>query len=328
MSEIIGRECEVGLGREYTRGLARSTAEKWLKRIVCNIIPRAEHAVDESSHGVLEDSDNRRVVKKWTEGELSGHAHADAIGYIFLNLYGTDTESTLDTGVYQHIYSLAQNIQHDSLSIFIKDGSVKQKVYTNGMVASLELSATVDEIVRFSANFVAGEGSDNADSPSYDTEYDFVAKDISVKVADTEAGLSSATALKVKNLTVNFDAGLIRDHIFGSYYPDDVYNSRFSIEGSFSRNYEDTTFEDLFQNDSAKYMKITIEGDTDLGGGNYPKIEILLYKSKIMDWSRAGGNDELVTEEVSFKGFYNATDEKQSQVTLVNKTEEFDVSST
>jgi hypothetical protein len=39
-----------------------------------------------------------------------------------------------------------------------------------------------------------------------------------------------------------------------------------------------------------------------------------------MDWNRAGGADELVTEPIKFRAFYNATDSKQSTVTLQNLT--------
>jgi hypothetical protein len=67
-------------------------------------------------------------------------------------------------------------------------------------------------------------------------------------------------------------------------------------------------------------MSITIKGDEDLGAGNNPTITILLNKAQIMDWNRSGGSNDLVTETVSFKAFFNAEDTAQSSVKIRNLT--------
>jgi len=323
MSEIIGRQIELGVTVEQTRGTPQAVAEKWLKKITANIRSRAEHAIDESSHGVLEDSDGRRVIKKWIEGDVEGNLHIDAIGYFLYNIFGSISSSWVASGVYSHVFTLAQSIQHASLAIFAKDGGAQQKVFNNAMVGSLQIQAAMDGIVRFTASIMAKTEATNSDTPSYDTEYDFIGKDITVKMADTEAGLSGATAIKAKDLNITFDQGIISDYVFGSYNPDDIYNGKMSIEGEMTLNFEDTTYKDLYLADTNKYMQIQIAGTTDIGGGNYPTITILLYKVRISDWDRSGGNDELVTQKVSFKAFYNSTDSKQSQVTVKNNTAEY-----
>ena len=325
MSEIIGRQIEAGIGVEYTRGSEPAGPEKWFKNVMASIVERAEKVVDDNKRGVMEDSEGARVIKKWIEGELSGILHADAIGYILYNLYGAVSSSNVAGSVYSHEFTVPQNnIEHASLSIYAKDGAVQQKVYTNGMVSTLELSASVDDYIRFTANFLAKQSASNSDTPSYDTEYDFIARDIVVKMADSEAGLSGASAIKVKNISVNWDTGLIRDHVVGSYFPDDLYDGKMSIEGEFTLNFDATTYKDLFLADTYKYMQIAITGETDIGGGNYPTLTILFYKVGIMDWNREGGNDELVTQTVRFKAFYRASDSGASKVTLQNLTTEYD----
>src|SRR6056297_1821964 len=219
MSEIIGRDLEVGLAVEDTRGTAQSSAEKWLKRASVNIRERAEHVTDDNTVGSLEDSEGRKVVQKWLEGELEASVQADMVGYLLYNLYGSVTSSELSSGVYEHTFTLEDSIQHSSLSIFVKDGSIEQQVFDTGMVASLEINASTEELVRMTANFQAKEGTSNSDTPSYDTEYDFVGKDITVKVADTESGLSGADELNLKDITVSWDAGTILDFVLGQYTP-------------------------------------------------------------------------------------------------------------
>jgi hypothetical protein len=86
--EIIGREIEVGFSTEATRGTAESVVDKWQKNVTANIVERAEYADDDSTHGVLEDMDGRRIVQKYIEGEMGGIVHVDAIGYLYSSIYG------------------------------------------------------------------------------------------------------------------------------------------------------------------------------------------------------------------------------------------------
>jgi len=318
--EIVGREIEFGVATEATRGSAETTADKWMRKVTANVVERATHALDDSTRGRLEDGEGRRKVQSYIEGDVEGILHADVIGWLLANIYGVVVTSTVTGSVKSHLFTLRQNIQHASLTLFAKDGSVQQSTFSNAMINTLEISAAIDEYVRFNASFLASVGASNSATPSYDTEYDFVARDITVKIADTEAGLAGATATKVKDLSVKWDQGLIRDHVVGAYTPDDIYNARLMIDGNFTLNFADETFKDLYLGNSAKYMSITIAGEADLGSGNNPTVTIVLNKVQFMDWNRSGGPNELVTEPISFRAFYNPTDSEQSTVTLKNLT--------
>lgn len=321
--ELVGREIEIGFATEATRGTAEPTVDKWQKNVTANVVERAEHAVDDATRGVLEDSDGRRVTQKYIEGDMEGIVHVDALGYLLASLYGKVATSTVTGSVKDHVFTLKQNIQHQSLTVFGLDGDAQKVKYAGCMVNTLELNATIDDYVRFTAGFIGQTATDHTETSSYDTEYDFIGRDISVKIADTEAGLAGATAIKVKAADLTWDQGGIRDHVFGSYTPDDVYNAKMMIEGTLTLNFADETYKDLYLSDTAKYMQIVIQGAADIGSGNNPTITILLNKVLLMDWNRSGGNDELVSEELSFKAFYNETDAQQSQITLRNLTSSY-----
>lgn len=322
--EIVGREIEFGVATEATRGTAETAANKWCRKVTANVVERAEHAIDETTRGRLEDGEGRRVVQRYVEGEVEGILHADVLGWFLANIYGIVVTSTVTGSVKQHIFSLAQNIQHPSLTLFAKDGSVQQLAFDNAMINTLEITAEIDDYVRFNASFIASGATNDDDTPSYDTEYDFVARDITIKMADTEAGLAGATALKAKNVSWKYDQGLIRDHVVGSYDPDDIYNAKLMIDGSFELNFADETYKDLYLGNSAKYMSITIAGEADLGSGNHPTVTLVLNKVQIMDWNRDGGANDLVTEPINFRAFYNPTDQEQSTTTLKNLTAAYD----
>ena len=321
MSEIIGKEIQLGVKVEGTRGTAETVASKWVKNVTADIFARVEKVVDDNSQGVLEDSSQTRVIKKWFDGELAGILHADAIGYFFEQIYGQSTTTTVETGeVYSHAYSVLQNIEHPTLSLFAKDGGVSQEVFNGGVVSTLELTATVDDFLRFSSSLMAKDATANSDTPAYATDYDFIGKDIIIKIASTEAGLSSATALKAKELGITWDTGATADYCFGAYSPSDVYNQKMMIEGTITKNYIDDTFKDLLTSDTAVYMEIAIVGETVLEGSNSPEIKILLNKVQVQDWDRSGANDDIVTEEITFKALYNNADSQQSELTLQNTT--------
>jgi hypothetical protein len=322
--EIVGREIEFGVATEATRGSAETVADKWMRKVTANVVERAMHAMDSTTRGRLEDGEGRRVVQTYVEGDVEGILHIDVIGWLLSNIYGVAVSSNVTGSIYSHVFSLGQNIQHQSLTLFAKDGAVQQQTFSNAMINTLEISASVDGYVRCAASFIASVAANNSDTPSYDTEYDFIPRDIVIKVADSEAGLSGATALKAKDVSIKWDQGLLRDHVVGSKTPDDVYNSMLKITGTFTLNFADETFKDLYLSDDAKYMSITITGEADLGSGNYPTLTVILNRAQFMEWNRSGGANELVTEPIAFQGFYNPTDGEQSTVTVKNLTSAYD----
>jgi len=324
MAEIIGRQLEVGLAVESVRGTAKTTAESWLKNTTGHIIDKAEFADDNSVHGVIEDQDGRRVVKKWVEGEMEGIVGCNAVGYFLYNLYGKDTEATVTSGVYSHLFAMDETIIHNSLTLFVKDGGVQQLAINNSMLSKFELTVTVDDYLRYKATWLGKTSVANATSPTCVADYDFIGKDIVVKIATTEAGLAGATPLSCKEVGLTFDTGLINDFVLGAYNPDDIYNAKLAIGGTIKKNFIDGTFKTLYQSDTYSYMSITITSANAISTTYFPTITILLNKVAINSWDRSGGADELVVEDIGFKAYYNATDAEASTITLQNSTAEYD----
>lgn len=326
MGELIGKQIELGIGIEDARGTAFATAEKWIKKITANIVPKSKKKVDESTMNVLEGSLGARAVKKWFEGNLTGNLQVDMIGYLLYNAYGAVSSSLVSDGVYDHTFSVGQSIQHPSLSIYAKDGANSQEAYQNAMIGSLEISASVDDYVKFTAGFICKDSVTNSDTPSYDTEYDFIGRDVSVRFADTESGLSEATAIKAKDISIKWDLGLIQSFVLNSYFADDIYDVDHKINVDFTLNYDDDTYKDLYLANSYKYMQIIIEGETAIGGTLKPTITLLLNRVQVMDWNRNdGAGSNLVDEPINVEAFYNESDSEKSSLILRNLTTEYDV---
>lgn len=324
MAKIIGRNIELGVGVENVRGTPASTAEHWLKKTNVDLFERAEKVVDESTRNKLADSLGQRITKKWVEGEIQGNVHIDPLGYFLYNLYGA-VSSVLDSGaVYDHTFTMSESIQHASLALFKKDGANSQEVINNVMLQSFGLEASVDEYVKFTAAVIGQTIAANSDTPSYQaTEYDFIGRDITVKFADSSGALGAAPAVPLKEINVNWETGVTPNFVVGDYNPEDIYNTMMSITGDFVLDYDDDTYKDIYMGDTYKYMQITIQGAADLGTSQYPTITITLYRVGLTGWELPDTN-ELVTQPISFKAFYNESDSKQSQVVIRNLTTEYD----
>ncbi len=322
--EILGRQVEIGFAVEGTRGTAETAASRWSKKVTASIMPRATLAADDGTRGQLAESDGRRIVEQWVDGDVSGIMDADTIGYLLYNIYGAEALATVAGSVVDHTLTLDQSLQHPALTIFAKDGSVANTRCAGGVVNTLDISATPDDYVRVAANLIARGFASSAASPSYGVAYDFIGRDVSVKVADSLAGLSAATALALKNLTIHYDTGALRDPGLGSRAPQNIYNGRLLIELDITRNFTDTTFRDMHQGDTAKYVQVVIAGEADIGSGNHPTLTLTLNRAQVKSWERgAGAADELVTETVKLGGYFNAVDGKQSTCVLRNLTPEY-----
>lgn len=325
MAELIGKQIELGVAVENARGVAETTASKWVKKITANIVEKATKTVDESTRNVLADSLGARVTQKWVEGDIEGNLHADVIGYFFYGLFGSEAVSEVQAStVYDHTFTMDNTITHPSLSIFGKDGSAYQNVFSNCMIGSLELTASPDSFVKFTASIIGKEATANTDTASYDTEYDFIGRDVVIKIADTLNGLAQATAIPVKEFNVTFDKGLVADYVLGSYNPDDIYNTQMNIEGEVTLNLSDATYKTLMLGDTYKYMSVAITGTQTIGSASNPTITFTFYRVSVLEWSRDDNASELVPQTIKFKAFYNETDSSQAQVVLRNLTDKYD----
>lgn len=323
MGEIIGRDIQVGFATEAVRGVAETSVDRWARNVTAKILERATHAQDDTRRGVLEDMQGRRVVQKYVEGNIGGIVHVDAIGFLFASIYGGVSTSLVGGSVYDHVFGTKQNIEHQSFSLFAKDGDAQQLVYPGCMASTLEINGTLDDYVRFTSTIFGRSAADDTSIPAYGTEYDFIGSDITVKMADSEAGLAGATAIPAKSINVKHDQGLIRDHVLGNKLPNNIFNAKSSIDGEFQLNFIDETYKDLYLSDDNKYMSITIQGDADLGGGLNPATTYVFNNVQIEDWDRDGGTDELVTQPIKFKAYYNEVDGKASTLTLRNLTSSY-----
>jgi hypothetical protein len=322
-NQFIGRDIEVGVAL----GDAES-ADHSIQKSTANIFKNVETAEDETTRGSIISGKGRRVTQKYAEGNISGNVHSEAIGYLLRNVWGASESTSEGDSVYSHEFTLDDDHIHDELTFFLKEGT-EEKEIEGAHINSLEISASPDSYVTFTAEIIGEDLVDGSFIPSYSTEYDFIGKDVTIVVADTKGELETEEATEVKEVTINQNRNLNRYHILGSYTPKKIYGPRFDNEITITKEYLNDTFKDLHEGDDSKYLRITIEGDEAIGGTNNAKLEYDFYNVQVTDWSKNDGADDLIEETFTLKAYENTSEatDKLGKATLQNLTEDYDLSS-
>lgn len=311
MSKYIGRRVELGIGKEATRGTGVSPT-MWLPKVELSIQDRVDEARDEASVGVLADSLGKEVTEKYAGGTLRGNVRDETFGYFLLALLGANSSSGSDP--YTHALSVANNNQHPSLSLDIKDPDNYQK-FILAMIETLSIEAELGSFVMFETEFIAKKGQNwTAETPSYTDEGQFTKQHVKVKVADNIAGLSGASVLSLKRVTLNFAKNAIRDSGLGTVQPEDILNRQLAVDGELVLNFEDNTFRDYMINGSHKAMEFKLDN------GANSSLTIQMPRVDFSGWEKDMSNDEIVTQTINFKASYDVANSQEIITTcdLVN----------
>lgn len=316
MAKFIGRLVQLGLAKESVRG-AGASPDIWLPYSSCSVAVRVDEARIGGALGSLADSEEKLVVEKYAEGEVSGEVRSQSIGYLLYALLGS--VSTSGSGPYTHSFSLDESNQHQSLALTIKEGDLVTEMYKLAVLNSLGISVELGGLVNFTAGFIAKAPVTTSQTPSYTTEYKFSKKHVKIRVASDLSGLDSASDLDIKSLNINFAKNAERDSALGTVQPVDILNKTFSVEGTVNLNYEDNTWRDYMTDGSVKALRITIENtDVDLGGGVYPRLKFEFPKVDFSGWEIDRSLEEIVKQTINFKANYDSSNGIVSTCELIN----------
>lgn len=301
MAKYIGRLLNLGVGRETVRGAGASPAYH---------IPKTSFSFDDKiikarsvgSLGYLADSEEAFVTTKYGQGELEAEIRAKSFGLFLYAMLGSLSTTGPTDSAYTHAFSIANTNTHQSLGFTVYDPNATE-LYKLVMLDSLEIMAELDQIVRFTAGFMSKQGvGSGLTVPEVVDDYKFTKKHLRFKVADTIGGLSGASAISLKSLSLNIAKNTILDDVLGTAEPEDILNRQMSVEGEISLNYEDETWKTYFKNGTNKAVEIAfINNDEVIGASTSPSFTIQLPKVDFHEWEADNENDEINKQTLSFK---------------------------
>jgi len=320
MSEILKRRYNIGIGKETSRG-TKATPKYWLKPLSEEYNDKIEVVASERAFGVIEDSEEMVVKKKYSAGKISGEVFDKSFGLFLLGAIGqvSSVPKAEDPSVYDHIFSVLQSAKHPTLTVEVKRGDNEQKAYPNCVIESLKIESQANEYVKFEAQLKGKAGSVSEGIPGYETENYFMGKDVSVKLADNLAGLDSATQVDARKIEINIAKNIEEDKRLGTHEPNDYLNKEFSVEGTLEILFRDTTLKNWALNGSKKALRIDIvDTSTTIGISSHPSLRFDLAKIKFKDPVEGGDNNDIVKVTVGFKSLYSSSEAKSIEAILTN----------
>lgn len=320
MSKFIGRLADIGIKKESVRGTAESTASFYLPKMSFSYDDKIDQVVDESSYGVIEDSTGASIVAKYAMGEFEGKVGDKSIGLLLLATLGTvSTTGPTQTTVYTHSFSVQEDNQCDSLTIFQDDPNQDYK-YGLGMIDSFALDVSLGAFAKVTCGFRSKVGETASLSPSYSVENNFLPQHGTVVYASSLSGLDAGTEVTLRSVKLNIAKNVEDDRRIGSVHAVDILNKQMAVEGSMELVFDAETFKTFMLADTAKALRIRLTNtDVTIGSSMNPKLTFDLAKVKFSEFSRKYGNDDIVTVDVSFKAFYSTTDSSMITAQLINE---------
>lgn len=327
MSINIGRQTSVGIGRESTRGTTVA-AQYWDKQAELSIDDKFDSQPVNTAFGMIEDADDAVIVKKWVEGSMTAHVKVQSFGLWLLAALGgyADATASGETIVYDHTFTVAQNNQHQSLTLSTNDG-VQDYRFGNCVINSLEVKAEAASFVDFSVDFRGKNGATATNSVSFSAaDLLFIAKQMTVKQANDSSGLAAASALPLQRVSLKIEKNVEDEDILGSITPNNFANKQFVISGELECWFKDeSTFKTKALASTAQAMEIKlVNPDVTLGVASNPTITITLYKVKYMDLTRDLGVDNIVRQTVTFKALFDATATKMADIVVKNLVADYE----
>lgn len=319
MAKFSGSRADFGIGKETTRGTSVA-AGYWVRNATYSVDDKVNLAVEEVNRNLIEDSIDAQVVGTYAEGEVSGPMRDRLLGLLLLSAFGTDTPATHsgESIVYDHVLTVAQSNQHQSLTYWLKNPNQTKK-FVLGMLNSLELNVELGKHAMFNAKFRAKAGATDTASPSYVSENIFLPNHGAVRFASSYSGLGAAPDINLRSCKLTINKGLVEDRILGQTAVNDFNNTLFSVEGEITLTYDDDTYIDFLNAGTTRAMRLALtNAGITLGVGTNPSLTVNLAKCIFKEISRKNDRGDLVLQTLAFKGLYSETDSLLANATLVN----------
>lgn len=322
MSKFIGRSASIGIGKETSRGtaVAPSYWVKWME--ITNPDDQIEGVSDMASLARIEDSDAFAVIKKfatvgWKTKLMDTHP-----GLLLYSLFGTVASVSrggADAAVYDHTFSVAQTATHQSLTVAYKDANVDVR-YPNVVVNSFAINYEMGDFIHYEVGTMSKVSASASNTVAHVQENEFLPQHIMFKKAATQAGLDAASAVSIRNATIQMTSNTMFEDVLGNQAPNDVLNQSFVITGSVTLVHNDTTYSVLQNAGTYQAFRFDLTHTVTIGATANPRLRIDLHRASLSNYTKNLTLDGPVEESFDFKAHYSLTDSEMATVILTNLT--------
>lgn len=323
MSRIIGRLGSIGLGVESVRGTSVAPTF-WVPVTGKNFDDKVDFIDNDSGLGNIMEKNDAIRNHQWGEGEYDGKIFDRSVGAELVALFGQAPVSTqrATSGVYDHVFNLANSNQHKSLSLSYKDANESLR-WAMAMLNSWNLEAATDNYLRRTAGYISKKATTGvSQSVSYTEENEFGPADVSVLLGtvDDLSSLDSETSIGATAATFEVAKNAEAQYVLGDNEPDDIVNKQFAVTGTVDLFMDDTTYKALVLAGGKVSMRIAVENAAiDLGSGHHPALNLDLARVKLGEFEGGFDNNDIRTQTISYEGLFSLAEGKGITATLTNR---------
>lgn len=321
MSKFVGRQAIVGIGKESVRGTAVAPTYYVPTMEITNSDSRIRSVKNETAIARIEASDGFSVIGKF--GELGWKTkmkdrHFGLVCLSCLGTVGSVAKSAPNAVVYDHTFTVLQNAQHPSLTVAYEDPNVDVS-FANAVVSSIKINAEVNNYIMYEVTTMSKAAATSTNTPAITAENDFLPQNIVFKKATTAAGLDAASAVSIRNFSLEIKNNCMYDDVLGTTDPADVLNQSFEVNGSISLTHNDTTYSVLQNAGTLQAFRFDmINSAVTIGTSANPELKIDLNSCSITNYNKKISLNDIVEESFDFTAHYSITDSKMITIVLTN----------
>lgn len=324
----IARRSAVGIAPEVTPGTYVSPTN-WTPHQSIGLENVPENVPDDSAIGVIEEAFDSQVLYNRAEGPIEGFIQDQAFGHYLKSMFGSVSSDAMEApnaDVSEHTFSVSQTNTRPTISVTEKNPNTDRH-FPMALVNRLDIIAEAKMWARFAATLTskASVANSPASTPAIVMENKFPPVGISLKYADSVAGLSGGTVIPLRTFTASFENGGQDDPDALGYdgpagMVSETFRSTIQIEGL----YRDDTLRGFAQIASKKAVGIyiTAPGVT-IGDDQHPSLTILFEPGFFSDWSKSNDLNTNVTQQTTFNALYSTSQSKSVEVILTNEEDAY-----
>lgn len=324
MSYIRGEDIVLGVGVETVKGTG-VTPSFWIPgRAPTTGGPRVNKTPVRETRSTKMPSIGSEIVMKSAGGAMDFNARVISMGYLLKSLLGSVSSGAVaaQAGAYDHVFTILPNEpEHPTLTGGVAVGGGQDYQLARLLVVAMTLNWPIDDLLNGSFEYIAENETEHADyTPSFSTaDHYFRPQDTVLKLAANLAGLAGATAVKVKEASLDIkNNGKMLQHL-GDMEGDAAIVGDMEITGDFAVDYIDKTMHDAFLANTYQALSIKSERtDVTIGVSTFPSILVELPRITFESYDQDRPIDDIVSQGIGFASHYSISDSLGIRITLRN----------
>ncbi|SIS11330.1 phage tail tube protein [Williamsia sterculiae] len=289
---FLGRRVSIGFGVETTPGTSVAPSF-FFKHLSLDFQRRKTNIKNESAMGRNEKYNDSADVAFWADGKFEGKVGDISIGYILANVIGapvTTANADASGTVKNHTFDISSTVLPPALTTTRIDPKTNRR-HAMSYISDVEIKIETGGWLTVSGKISAKKGATGTDTRSFVYEREFTSTHVFAKLANNVAGLAAASEVDVKTITIKLVRPVDPYIPLHASEPASFDLGEFEISSEVVLRYRNTTYEDLWYNNTIQAFQVTASNtDVTIGTATNPTLTFTVPRARVNDF---GMNTDL-----------------------------------